>query len=137
MDILFCKRNMVGDIMKNKKYLLINLLLVLARKIILIVLYFAFLKKNTHIETNLFYVLFDGLGFGSGLQIALYNMVFFFAGYVNVQIIFFGYLLFLIIYLFIEYKKEKPNNIKLLILTIVHGLMMALYIYSSYIRVII
>lgn len=123
--------------MKNKKFIFINLSIVLLRKIILLVIYFVFFKKDVNSDTNLFFILFDEFGFGSGLFLAPVNYLLLISGYINVYFIFFGYLLFLLIYLIKECKKENPNNIKLLIFTIIHVLLMALYIYSSYIRLII
>lgn len=123
--------------MKNKKFIFINLSIVLLRKIILLVIYFVFFKKDVNSDTNLFFILFDEFGFGSGLFLVPVNYLLLINGYINVYFIFFGYLLFLLIYVIKECKKENPNNIKLLIFTIIHVLLMALYIYSSYIRLII
>ena len=123
--------------MKNKKFIFINLSIVLLRKIILLVIYFVFFKKDVNSDTNLFFLLFDEFGFGSGLFLVPVNYLLLINGYINVYFIFFGYLLFLLVYVIKECKKENPNNIKLLIFTIVHVLLMALYIYSSYIRLII
>lgn len=130
--------------MKNKKYLIINLSLILIRKIIITLLYYIFPSIPKFFATTYFasmpittiqsicYTFLDELFFIPSNYWRL-NVL----SYIDFRYILFIFILATIIYTITQTKKEKPNNKLMLALTITHTVGIIIYIYVYYIKILL
>lgn len=118
--------------MKNKKYLFINLSLILFRKILIILFYLLFLKSKTDIK--LMAIILDEIPIYLNLEGFIVEIIFIVYGYFDYSTIFMFYILFTIIYCITQIKKNNPKNKLMLTFTIIHIIMLLIYFYSYFLR---